>query len=586
MTSAPYSRTTAELQGGDSYAGIYATWNVDVDGVSGNDNPWDFGSGKEYPALKADRNNDGTFTWQEFGLQGREATESDRPQTTDYDTDDDNLIEVSSLAQLNVMRYDLDGDGSVQAYEKLAAETLQLTLAQAVAKYFAAFPGSDIYGNDRMGCPGTCLGYELIDDLDFDTNGNGMGDDADAPGVYDTDNSGWSPIHSTDSCYTATFEGNYHSISHLFINESDRIGLFGHFAGGEIRNVGLLDVNITAAGIDNGTLVAYNGTCVFLPAMPNVPPGTVTNSYATGSLRCTGSQCGGLVGSNTGTVQTSWANVAVTNTGNNNGGLVGHNTGSITASYSIGSVTAEAASTGGLVGGGAGTVTNSYFNTQTTDQTHGSQGKTTVQLQNPTGYGGIYANWNLDLDGDGTADTPWHFGTSSQYPTHSGLLSIPDAPGTPAPPTFGTPTTTSLSVMWTAPTTGGSPITGYDLQYRQAEATDWTAGPQDVTETSATIIGLTADTAYHVQVRATNATGDSDWSAYGTGRTGAVIEITNLAQLNALRWDLDGNGTASTGNEDDYAAAFPPTRRHARPSPPAPVTSWPPTSTSTPTTTV
>ncbi len=553
-----YSRTTAELQGGDSYAGIYATWNVDVDGVSGVDDPWDFGSGKEYPALKTDRNDDGTFTWQEFGLQGREATDSDRPQTTDYDTDDDNLIEVSTLAQLDAMRYDLDGNGSVQAYTKLAAETVQLTRAQAVAKYVAAFPDSDIGGNDRMGCPATCLGYELTADLDFDTDGSGTANAADAPGIYDSDNSGWSPIHSNDSCYTATFEGNYHSISHLFINESDRIGLFGHFAGGEIRNVGLLDVNITATGTDNGTLVAYNGTCEFLPAMPNVPPGTVTNSYATGSLTCTASQCGGLVGSNTGTVQTSWANVAVTNTGNNNGGLVGHNTGSITASYSIGSVTAAEASTGGLVGGGAGTVTNSYFNTQTTAQTAGSQGKTTAQLQNPTGYGGIDANWNLDLDGDGTADTPWHFGTSSQYPTHSGLLSIPDAPGTPAPPTFGTPTTTSLAVMWTAPTTGGSPITGYDLQYRQAEATDWTAGPQDVTGTSATIIGLTADTVYHVQVRATNATGDSEWSAYGTGRTGAVIEITNLAQLNALRWDLDGNGTASTGNEDAYAAAFPP----------------------------
>ena len=114
-------------------------------------------------------------------------------------------------------------------------------------------------------------------------------------------------------------------------------------------------------------------------------------------------------------MRTSWANVAVTNTGNDNGGLIGNNTGSITASYAIGR-------NGGLDGSGAGSVTNSYFNSQNTAQYHRVQGKTTAQLQNPTGYTGIYANWNLDLNGDGTADDPWHFGTSSQYPIHKGVF--------------------------------------------------------------------------------------------------------------------------------------------------------------------
>ena len=35
--------------------------------------------------------------------------------TVDYDTDGDNLIEVSSLAQLNAIRYDLDGNGAVSS---------------------------------------------------------------------------------------------------------------------------------------------------------------------------------------------------------------------------------------------------------------------------------------------------------------------------------------------------------------------------------------------------------------------------------------------------------------------------------------
>ena len=43
----------------------------DDDLTTGVDNPWDFGEDDQYPALKADTNNDGIFTWHEFGDQGR-----------------------------------------------------------------------------------------------------------------------------------------------------------------------------------------------------------------------------------------------------------------------------------------------------------------------------------------------------------------------------------------------------------------------------------------------------------------------------------------------------------------------------------
>ena len=77
---------------------------------------------------------------------------------------------------------------------------------------------------------------------------------------------------------------------------------------------------------------------------------------------------------------------------------------------------------GGLVGRSSGTVTNSYWDVTTTgraDDNFGNtgEGKPTAELQSPTqvnGYAGIYANW--DLDGDGTNDDPWDFGTASQYP--------------------------------------------------------------------------------------------------------------------------------------------------------------------------
>ena len=89
--------------------------------------------------------------------------------TGDYDTDNDGLIEISSLAQLDAVRYDLDGDG--------VPET-------ATTTYNAAFPNAE----DNMGCNESavtiasdtgnppCIGYELRANLDFNTNNSATSD--------------------------------------------------------------------------------------------------------------------------------------------------------------------------------------------------------------------------------------------------------------------------------------------------------------------------------------------------------------------------------------------------------------------------
>ena len=83
-------RTTAALTGPRGYRGVYANWRVaakkDTDGfypggflaprgdgaASDGYAPWDFGTPKQYPALKADLDADGVYTWKEFGRQLRE----------------------------------------------------------------------------------------------------------------------------------------------------------------------------------------------------------------------------------------------------------------------------------------------------------------------------------------------------------------------------------------------------------------------------------------------------------------------------------------------------------------------------------
>ena len=64
-------------------------------------------------------------------------------------------------------------------------------------------------------------------------------------------------------------------------------------------------------------------------------------------------------------------------------------------------------------------MTNSYWDTTASRQTGsgGGVGKTRTELKAPTGYTGIYADWD-DLDGDGTVDTEtlWQFGAANTYP--------------------------------------------------------------------------------------------------------------------------------------------------------------------------
>ena len=99
--------------------------------------------------------------------------------------------------------------------------------------------------------------------------------------------------------------------------------------------------------------------------------------------------------------------------------------GRIIASYATGPVLKPGRSyTGGLIGrrsGGNNQVTNSYWDRQTTGRSDAFFGiwgcpKCTADLKGPTGYWGIYGGWNQNVDGQGGADDPWDFGTSSDYP--------------------------------------------------------------------------------------------------------------------------------------------------------------------------
>ena len=93
------------------------------------------------------------------------------------------------------------------------------------------------------------------------------------------------------------------------------------------------------------------------------------------------------------------------------------------------------------------------------------------------------------------------------------------APGKPQAPTVSVTTTYSLTVEWTEPENTGTAITDYDVQYREVGSGGFTDARHEGTALRATLTGLSPDTVYEVQVRASNATGTGAWSESGEGRT-------------------------------------------------------------------
>ena len=95
------------------------------------------------------------------------------------------------------------------------------------------------------------------------------------------------------------------------------------------------------------------------------------------------------------------------------------------------------------------------------------------------------------------------------------------APSAPAKPT-GTAGNGSVALSWTAPSSGGSPITGYQVQ--QSTSATGTFGnvqscPTNNTTTSCNIAGLTNGTAYFFKVAAINSVGTSAFSEVSDGIT-------------------------------------------------------------------
>ena len=148
-------------------------------------------------------------------------------------------------------------------------------------------------------------------------------------------------------------------------------------------------------------------------------------------------------------------------------------------------------------------------------------------LNSGTGQISVAAGTDLDYETKTTysvtvtaADTA---GQTAEIDVTISVSDVAEPPGKPDVPSVSAKpgSSTELDVSWSAPANTGPPIDDYNVRYRVAGETIFSAATFDGTGTSTTIEGLTADTSYSVQVLAHNDEGYGAWSDSGTGSTNA-----------------------------------------------------------------
>lgn len=418
------------------------------------------------------------------------------------------------------------------------------------------------------------------------TNSSSWGDDyiqtadIDATGTSSWDSgAGFSPIGNGSTMFTGSYDGQGHTIAGLFINRSSLsfVGLFGYINGGDISNVGVINVNITGNISVGGLVGKLSGS-------------TLSHSYATGSV--SGNEyVGGLAGTNysMSNISNSYSRSAV-NGGSKAGGLVGYNIGAeIINSYSTGAVSGDS-----YVGGLIGRVVEAYadwcfWDTMTSGQTSSADGigKTTAEMQNACTF--LSATWDFADETENGSDDDWSINSSdnSGYPAlvwqgfaNSLPACVPESQSTNI--IFSNVAFDGMQIDWTNGNGVGRAVFVKATDTGEAAAVDETTytantafgtGTQigttgwycvyNGTGTTVTVTGLSASTAYRAHVVEYNGSAGSEvyLTAAGTenpanqttavllfsGGSGTELAPYQIANLDDLQYLSEHSGYWGTG---------------------------------------
>ena len=161
----------------------------------------------------------------------------------------------------------------------------------------------------------------------------------------------WIPIGDYISRYAGKFNGQNHTVSGLYYDDSGYVGLFSMMNDGTILNVGVVDSYLKSSSV-SGAICAWN-------------KGTIENCYNSG--RIYGKEdCGGISGFNGGIIKncynTGTLEGGTDGTLNGVGGICGYNDETIENCHSVGKIENAVGYIGGVCAENIGIIKNCYFN--------------------------------------------------------------------------------------------------------------------------------------------------------------------------------------------------------------------------------
>lgn len=357
---------------------------------------------------------------------------------------------------------------------------------------------------------------------------------------------GYSPVGSSGTPFSGTFDGQGHMISGITLNiPANNIGLFGYTNDAVITDVILEDSSFTGQG-SVGSLIGYAG-------------GTDISKVYVRSVTVSGNSdgIGGMVGKLGGAqIQKSAAlDVNVHGDMHYVGGLVGWIVGpsSVADSYATGEVTGDY-EVGGLVGQlgvGPAIVTTSYA-----DISFSSAGSSEIGSVAMGGMPSYNFTASAPYIGNSTAspldhwdfDEVWYVRTAG-YPAlrpFNGVVMLCNAPS-------ATDTTMSASCT-TDPTNLETTIT-WEIQYRPTLRDEWIVLPNQVGDLfSTTVSDLLPGTDYKIRFRHISSLGTSEWGSQDITTTGSSDTdgdgVSNLDES-----ETPNSGDANDDGDPDYTQA-------------------------------
>ncbi|MDR1273489.1 MAG: hypothetical protein LBK12_02970 [Odoribacteraceae bacterium] len=187
----------------------------------------------------------------------------------------------------------------------------------------------------------------------------------------------WTPVGSSSSAFSGTFDGDNHALANLKISgNNDNVGLFGYISGSAtIRNVHVISGSVSGknyvggicgwhtggeiSGCSNACLVS--GSDAFVGGVCGRSLSSITSCYNTGPVSGSNSYVGGVCGSSLSSITTCYNTGAVS--GNSYAGGVCGSSSSITSCYNTGPVSGSSSYVGGVCGSSISSSITSCYNT-------------------------------------------------------------------------------------------------------------------------------------------------------------------------------------------------------------------------------